>query len=364
MIDIDIKNPTDQQATYMAWLVTRKDRVTEKYCDPITGESTSEDSAIKGLHKLAITGTMAAVLLGVSPWKTKQELYDEIVNIEDPEVDDQRRFTFEIGHTNEKMIAREFARLAHRKVSPGVTDNDKTRIWSFAQVDFLTDDGCPLEIKTSSHAEGWGQGCLFNDNGVPYYLDLHIPEYYELQVQKQLYITGKDHGWLAVWMTFERGIRVYFVARNPEKIEKIIKAEDDFLFNHVIPEKPFELPPTPLAKAPESEKQNSCFANQEFEALLKRYKELKAPYLTVPAAVKKELAEIQSKIKGLMGDAKYAINEAGQELCHFTESVGKPYFDQEAFSNDHPDLYAKYLRDGKTSTKFFLAKDKKNKGNK
>lgn len=349
------KDLGEMTTQYMSWVSARLPRIADKYRDPITGLF-EEKTCIPASHKMAITGTMAPVLLGLSPWKTKQELYNEIVNIEDPEIDEEKRFTFELGHNCESMIAKEFAKYSHIQVREGKTDRDLTRLWSMAQIDFLTIDGCPLEIKTASHADGWGTGCLFNEKGDVYRVDSKIPAYYNAQIQKQMQVARRDQAWCAVWLTFERGIRIFKIERDEELIQKIIDAEDDFLFNHVIPEVPYEEAPEPLKTVPPEQKENACFASVEFEELLKRYRELKAPYLSVPAKVKKEMGEIQAKLKAFMAGAKYAINADGKELCHFTESIGKPYFDQEAFSNEHPDLYAQYMRDGKKTTKFFLAK--------
>lgn len=347
----------DKEKTYLSWKEQREPLVLERYADFITGVIEKENE-IPAMHKLCITGTMDSVLLGVNPWKTRQQLFNEMLFIKDEDIEDDRKFTFALGHAAEPLIAKEFSRLTHTRVKSGVTMVAPDRIWSAAQIDYLTVDNVPMECKTASHADGWGTGSLFNSNGVLIHADTKIPEYYRIQCQKQLMLSGMSSMFLSSWMTFDRGIRIFIVNEDKELQQKIIAAEDDFLFNHLIPEVPFE-EDQELTAAPADKKENSCFANEEFQKLLARYKELKAPYLSVPTAVRKEMNDIQARLKNMMGDARYCIDTDGNELCHFTTSQGKPFFDEARFADEHPDLYSQYMSEGKFSTKFFIAKGKK-----
>ena len=346
-----------QQDLYREWAKNQTAQSQLLYTDPFTGE-TDTRYTIQAFHKICISGTMDSVLLGANPWASKQEIFDEInFKKDDRFVDEEKRFTFELGHHAESLIAKEFSRITHIKLAAGtmLVDTDHKRPWSGCQIDFLTVDGEPMECKTASHSAGWGKGCLFNSLGDVVSEDSRIPDYYMIQCQKQMWIKGVQRMWLSVWMTFERGIRIFRLTADPALQQKIIEAEDDFMFNHLVPNVGFEEEPVPVKTAPEVD-DKTCFANDEFNSLLMRYKELKAPYKTVPVAVRKEMNGIVDKLAQLMGDKTRAIDTDGNELCHFTTSQMKPTFNEKKFADEHPDLYKEYMQEGKTSTKFFMSK--------
>lgn len=360
MTDEITQETLDRLQAYRDWLVKQVMVCEERYLDPFTGEL-DQKYVINDLHKKCVTATMSSVLLGVNPYKSKQELFNEVTFVtDDREVAEDKIFTFALGHASEPLIAKEFARITHIKVCQGkiINDQEHGRPWVACQFDYLTVDGEPMECKTASHSGGWGKGCLFNENGDILSEDNRIPEYYMIQCQKQMYMAGKSSCWLSCWMTFERGIRIYRLSADPELQQKINDADDDFMFNHLIPNVGFDDLDT-VAPVPLETDANTCFANDEFSVLLNRYKELKEPYKTVPVTVRKEMNEIVDKLKELMGDATHAIDSDGKELCHFTTSQGKPTFNEKTFANEHPDLYKQYMQEGKISTKFFVAKEKK-----
>ncbi len=350
----------DKVRLYRDWLIEQTAKAKTFYTDPFSGE-VDPVYQINFFHKQCITATMSSVLLDANPYKNKQELFNEVTFVTDDRfVDDDKRFTFALGHAAEPLIAKEFARVTHIKVGAGCTINDANhnRPYAGCQIDFLTIDKEPMECKTASHSAGWGRGCIFNENGDILSADDRIPFYYMIQCQKQMWIAGVQQMWLSCWLTFERGLRIYRLTADPELQQKINDADDDFLFNHLIPNVGYEDHDIP-APAPLENDANTCFANDEFNALLTRYKELKEPYKTVPVAVRKEMNEITDKLKELMGDATHAVDANGKELCHFTSSQGKPTFNEKAFANDHPDMYKEYMQEGKISTKFFITKEKK-----
>ncbi len=346
-----------QLSAFNAWSEKQVAKAKEWYTDPFTGELDPRYT-IQAFHKNCVSGTMSAVLLDASPWKTKQEIFEEVNFLHDDRiVDEDKRFTFELGHNAENLIAKEFSRVTHIKLQTGRMDLDKlhNRPWSGCQFDFLTIDGVPMECKTASHSAGWGKGCLFNSLGDVISEDSRIPEQYMIQCQKQMWVAGVDHMWLSCWLTFERGIRIYRLTANELMQENIRRVEDDFMFNHLIPNIPFEEEVKPVVPAPEVD-EKTCFANEEFNVLLDRYKELKAPYKTVPVAVRKEMNSIVEKLSQLMDGKTRAVDSDGRELCHFTKTQLKPAFDERRFADENPELYKKYLQEPKSSVKFFVAK--------
>ena len=125
---------TDTSKVYADWAAEQLKKVHARYADPITGKI-EEENKIPAMHKLCVTGTMDAALLDASPWKTKQRLFEEMTFArDDEEIDEERRFTFDLGHACEPLIAREFSRITHIKLKAGITKIFKERVWSGAQI--------------------------------------------------------------------------------------------------------------------------------------------------------------------------------------------------------------------------------------
>ena len=153
--------------------------------------------------------------------------------------------------------------------------------------------------------------------------------------------------WLCVWLTFETNVRVCRIKRYYETIKKIIKAEDDFMFNHVIPCKPLV---AETEKALDDAEENAVYANTEVLDKIKKLKEIKESL----ANLKKEEDNITTELKQRMGDARSLVTLTGELLATKTVTTPKR-FDITGFKNENPDLYVKYLKDGKTVETFKLS---------
>lgn len=333
---------------YFAWQQSQIQKATEVFSDPFSDENNGIipefDIAFKHTHFLG--GTSDSVLLGKNPYKSKAELYEEIIN---PQIQ-ENKFVFMRGKFAEEFVARSFEVLTHQKVVDGIEVYGKHDVnpYSMAQIDRLIALGnekyIPLEIKTSTFkrdeedGKGWGTGCKFNDYGDLIFVDSKIPEYYYIQCQKQMWLYGvEDYMYLAAWITSENQIRVYQIHRNDDVIEQIKQAEEDFMFNHLIPNIPPEVEEVTLNI--DYDEENNALVDSSFIDLAKEYQDL-SKQATKLDKQKKDLAE---QIKKLMGESTKAVSFHGEVVCTLTKQE-RTTLDTKALANEHPDLVKQYYK--------------------
>jgi len=171
------------------------------------------------LRKTKITATDASVIMGVSPWKTKIQLYNEKIS--------QNDNTF----VNESMqrgldlepIARDLFNIQTGiKMNPTVVIKD----WAMASLDGISSCGqFIVEIKCPGH----------KDHAIS--LEGKIPDQYYPQIQHQMYVTDLQ---FAYYYSFD-GIEgvIVIVKRDDEYIAKMVEEEKKFyecLINKIPPE--------------------------------------------------------------------------------------------------------------------------------
>jgi putative phage-type endonuclease len=161
------------------------------------------------LRKTKITATDAAVIMGVSPWKTKLQLYNEKIS------DDVKPLymnpAMERGIELEPLARELFNIKTGWNMQPVIIVND----WLMASLDGRDEDsGTILEIKcpgVKDHA--------LAESG-------KIPEYYLPQLQHQMYVSSVR---LMYYYSFD-GIEgvIVKVKRDDEYIEKMLVEEKKF----------------------------------------------------------------------------------------------------------------------------------------
>lgn len=334
----------EMNATYSKWHANQISKAARRYPN-----ARHDETNIPFMHMLAIGGSTDAALLGVSKWATARDVYDAMVDGAD---ENEGNFMFALGHYMEPFVADEFQKATGMEVMAGMTGFDSNdRPWSMAQFDRLAIENgktVPLEIKTSAvnpvTADGsryWGDGCIFEGGELKKPCDLIPPQYF-IQVQKQILVANTDHAWLAAWLRYEDKLRIYRIQRDEEIIGKIIEAEDDFMFNHVIPLVP---PEDDEPKVIVTEKSDEdVFLNAELESLYKKYKDVAER----SNALGKEKAELAEKIRTSMGSHKNAVGNDGTRLFHLTFTTAKR-FDSAKFKKENPAMYDEYTTEIKNA---------------
>lgn len=130
----------------------------------------------KALRKTKVTATDAAVIMGLNPWKTPLQLYEEKLDLvpEKP-----RNAAMQRGIDLEEEARACFERMTGTVVFPRVLVRD----WQMASLDGIDfEDTCLVEIKVP--AKKTHEMAKRNV----------IPAYYRCQVMYQIHLTNLDHG--------------------------------------------------------------------------------------------------------------------------------------------------------------------------
>lgn len=352
---------TEKEDAYALWATEQQKKTFEIFKDPFTDKIEPENE-IAYLHTLRIGGSSDAALLGLSNYMQKDDVLDSFLSPHKQE----NKFVFDRGHAVEPFIASQFALLSHRKVTKGNIVYRVDRPWSMAQVDFFTeepsikDNKIPLEIKCVTNnlkdADGltaFGKGCEFNSNGELVYKDDLIPKDYYIQCQKQMWFTCKNFMWLAVWITSETKIRVFYVERNDAIIQKIDEAEQDLIFNYVIPQKRFSDYAYKTESLEEcSEDENARFADETFKTLCIEYRDKTAQ----KNLLVKQIEELREQIVAQMEDAHVVIDPSNsQEICKLTPQ-SRLTLDTKGLKDKYPDIVREFYHDMPITSKLTISK--------
>ncbi len=161
-----------------------------------------------------IGGSDVAATLGLSPWKSPRELYEEKRGgVEIVEPSEPMRW----GTLLEPVIRQEYAERTGRTVRvPTEPLVHPTHAFMCANPDGLTNDDRVLEVKCARNAYGWGEPG--SDA---------IPQHYLLQVQHYLIVAELPVADVAV-LIGGCEYRQYEVPADPELQEMLIEGEREF----------------------------------------------------------------------------------------------------------------------------------------
>tara|TARA_R110000796_G_scaffold65782_2_gene151794 strand:+ start:7898 stop:8809 length:912 start_codon:yes stop_codon:yes gene_type:complete len=279
-----------------------------------------------------VTGSDAAVVCGLSPWKTKLELWMEKTKRTVAE-DISGLNHIKFGNYFEDGVAKWFEAESGKTLkqeSPGTIYHKDFDFMSGNVDRVLENENAILECKTAYNDTGWGNGQNI------------IPPYYLMQVAHYCAVGGYDRAYIDVVFASKREMRWYVYERNTSLEEKIIAREKDFWFNHVLADVPPE---------PETEKD-----------ILLLYKETSADPVVANQDIYQEVLDLQAtsaKIKALESEKKRLresvvkfmlandtlISNDGKELAtwRFTKPINR--FDSKSLKDIHPDIYSKFTKE-------------------
>lgn len=289
-----------------------------------------------------IGGSDAAVICGVSKWRTPYELWAEKSGLSDGGVEDN--IDMLIGRALEPEIRQRYADQTGRVVAvPDGIQRHPAHHWMIGSLDGVTDDGRVLEIKTARSGPEWG---------APGSAD--IPQTYLLQVQHYLAVTGLPVADVAVMFKDRRvpAVDVYEIPADLELQVMLIEAEAEF-WRAVVE----GTPPAPvsyadmLARYGRESTEGSVVATEDVERavatlrdIAKQRKALDASEEEARTLVMAALGERDTLLSGLTGKA----------LVTWRAQAGAKRFDAAAFRDSHPELHAQFLRTGEPSRRFVL----------
>jgi len=177
------------------------------------------------LRKKGIGGSEAAIILGLSPWTTIEELWKEKTSDTVTNIQNESMYW---GTLLEDIVAKEFAKRTGMNVYkyqymlfstqyPFITANVDRRIKN------TNDKFLGLECKTTSFTQKqrWNT--------------IHIPLHYYAQVQQYMYVTGAEEWYVAVLIGGNYFL-AYHVKRDEPFINEMVKKEVRFWIEYVVPQ--------------------------------------------------------------------------------------------------------------------------------
>ena len=289
-----------------------------------------------------IGGSEASVVLGISPFKSRLELYHEKVN-KIINTDDSLNLLFDIGYALEPVIANHYSKKTNRLLEkrtqkthpehPFITGNvDREIVKSERETPGI------LEIKTKGEFVNW-----HNEE---------IPPYYIAQMMQYLSIYNYSWGSFAVLDLGKREITVTDIERDDILINNIIKEEIKF-WNLVQTKTPPTIEPTTacnsflkeIYKTSEPITIDISDNKEAFEWAV----ELKVTKQQIKDMEEYEIG-LKNKFMNLMGNAEKATGN--NYTITWKNDKDSLKFDEEKFKNENQELYKKYLREKKGARRF------------
>ena len=182
-------------------------------------------------RKHSIGASDAAAVMGISPWKTEAQLWDEKAN---GKIIDQSNSDTVRGHRSENHILELYGIETGRKIFSGerimlMSNHNPFMSCTLDGIDF-TDENNPIVIEVKSVKFSHGE-----------WSDDKIPDYYFTQLLHQLAVTGWNEAILLVRFTRNEGWdgaseRMYHVKREDvqDQIDKLIAKESKFWNTYVV----------------------------------------------------------------------------------------------------------------------------------
>lgn len=311
-------------------------------------------------RRAGISGSNAAVTLGISPYKSKLQLFNELSGRVEPEPVNNN--FVEWGHRLEGAVAAKYADFHGVHVLE--MDTFESPIFPFmtASVDrFITDDQgnatAVLEIKTAGFNRKvvfdgeeerlWGRGCSYIPVVDQYgkisqqctAVDSTCPPWYIAQVLHYMIASGVHEGRLAV-LIGGNDYRDYVVPFSEEAAGELLAKEDEFYCKHVLDD---IAPPmnakelrgiTPVAKS-------KVEATAEIEEAVSSIKDLDLQ----EKAINSRKEELKARVMEYMGDNE-ALTYGNSTLATFGEQKGRTTVDSKALKEQEPELYKKFSKTG------------------
>lgn len=172
------------------------------------------------LRRRGLGGSDASAVVGLNPFSSRLYLFADKTGMI-PEREDNE--AMRQGRDLEDYVAKRWEEATGKKVrrENHMLYNDQYP-WAFANLDrVVIGEKALLECKTTS---------VYNKND---FEGGQIPDYYYVQCQHYLAVTGFDRAYLAV-LVLNSGFYHFVIERNQEDIDALMKAEQDFWEKHVL----------------------------------------------------------------------------------------------------------------------------------
>jgi putative phage-type endonuclease len=308
-------------------------------------------------RKKGIGGSEASMILGINPWKSRLELWNEKVTLKS-NIDATKQLMFKIGHILEPIIAEEYTKETGRILEERPLKVHPKYSFILGNIDREIVDGDKgrgpgiLEIKTKGAFTNWHEE--------------EIPIYYHAQIQHYLNLYNYTWGSFAVLDLGVMKLNIVDVKRDDDFISKLVKEEIEF-WKLVEYKTPPPVCPT-----------NAC---QEF--LREHYKiseditidlndnEDATKWAAMLREAKRNIkafdimeTEAKNHLMSIVGIAEKAVG--GNYTISWKAPIDKDVFDLERFKREHYELAKQYIKSEPQTRRFTVrfTEDKQTKSRK
>jgi putative phage-type endonuclease len=289
-------------------------------------------------RRKGIGGSDVAAILGLSPFKTAFQVYQE----KRKEVEDwQGNESTDWGKRLEPAIRQWYSDTTGRSVRlPDKIIYNEKHPFMLASIDGFTDDSRGVEIKTARSGKGWGEPGT-NE----------IPDYYAVQCHHYMIVTGFPVFDVPVSIMGDHP-KLYEVPADKEIHEMIIDAEANF-WQRVVDGNP----PDPVtyadavARFGKAKSEGVVVADDKIISLVNDLKDSRNMVKTHEDYEE----DIKTQIIIALGErGDTLIDSFGNTILTYKLSNGRKSFDGKRFKKEHPDLYQQYLKTSEPSRRFLL----------
>lgn len=283
-------------------------------------------------RKTYIGGSDIASIIGVSPWKTALELYQEKI---DGVTENDNNYT-EWGTLLEPVVADMYSKNTGNKVvEPIGLIRHKEYPFLAANIDRFVNGGeYILECKTAGFPmrSKWGQEGTDD-----------IPQAYYSQVAYYAAIADVPKVDIAV-LIGGNDFRIYRYMRDKALEDKLLQIAINFWNKHVLA----KVPPEPsnlkdIESLYPSSNGTQIEVSQEILDDIQKLKELKAQV----KGIEEESTHLQESIKKYMKDNELLVDSSGQIYATWKTGKTRKSLDAKKLQAEHQGIYQQYLKESK-----------------
>lgn len=286
------------------------------------------------LRAKGIGGSEAAAVMGLSPWKTPYQVWQDKRGLSGTREETQ---AMKWGTILEPVIRQQYAEETGRIVRLPGHLVDEEYPFMLATVDGISEDRV-LEVKTSRGMSEWGEPGTDE-----------IPMVYLIQVQQYMRVTKLSLADIAV-LIGGSDFRIYTVEEDKELQEMIIERE--MAFWKLVQD---NTPPEPITYADaikryRTSKAGSVMASPAGIAAYETLKAIKEQYKVIEESEEIAKAIIMKEL----GESDTFMGPEGNPLVTWKQSKSSDKFDVKAFQATYPEIYKEFLKHTEGSRRFLL----------
>lgn len=279
-------------------------------------------------RKKGLTGTDAAAIMGLNPYSSAFQIYQDKIN---PDVEMYDNERLRQGRDFEEYVARRFCEETGLKVrrANALFQSDD---YPFMLADFdrlIVGENAGLECKTVSPyaSSNWKDG--------------NVPLHYLLQCQHYIAVSGAEK-WFIAGLILGEGLVIHEIQRDEEMIQNLITIEERFWNENVIR----RVMPEPDGTKSCAEQISKMYFKADgettidllgFDDALKRREEL----VQLIDKLDKEKATIDQKIQLQLQDSCFGV--AGDFKVSWLPTETKR-LDTKKLKEEHPEIYDEYTK--------------------